>query len=70
MDKQPMKRLMKPLSEGDYCALEDLLNDEIEFLKSEREQIDNADYHRLVDASIKRNIRLLKTLWILSEWNR
>ena len=65
-----MKRLMTPLSEEDYCAIELIIKEETKFLKEELDQENNADYRKLCSASIARNNGLLKRLWILSEWNR
>ncbi len=65
-----MKKRLHPLPETDFCFLEDMLDEEIKFLKGERNDLDNKDWHKLVDASIARCERLKKTLWDISEWNR
>jgi hypothetical protein len=65
-----MKKLLEPLSKGDYCALEILLDHETKFLKEEKEGNTNKDWHSICDAHIQQCERLKKTLWTLSEWDR
>jgi len=63
-----MKKLLQPLSDADYCVIENLIREEVTALKAEKEETDNADHISLCDEAIVRYKEVLNRIKSLSEW--